>query len=285
MFSSFRGDPELIKLVRTMKLIIVFLMVSVSTLFANVAAQDMKLDLRVEHKSLIEVMDLLKQKSGFSFIYSAAEVESVTGITMDVRDKTIREVLDIALSGTELTYTIESNLIILRKVAAQQQQQQKRVVTGYVTGQNVKDTLPGVTVIVKGTSKGVTTDIHGKYTIILPDGDDVVLCFSFIGKETKEVKYTGQKTLNVKLSDSTEELEEVVVNAGYLKIDKRQLTSSVTTIKMDDIMAPGMRTLDQMLEGHVPGMIFMQNSGQVGATPRLRIRGTSTVMGSQEPLW
>lgn len=285
MFSSFRGDPELIKLVRTMKLIIVFLMVSVSALFANVAAQDMKLDLRVEHKSLIEVMDLLKQKSGFSFIYSAAEVESVTGITMDVRDKTIREVLDIALSGTELTYTIESNLIILRKVVAQQQQQQKRVVTGYVTGQNVKDTLPGVTVIVKGTSKGVTTDIHGKYTIILPDGDDVVLCFSFIGKETKEVKYTGQKTLNVKLSDSTEELEEVVVNAGYLKIDKRQLTSSVTTIKMDDIMAPGMRTLDQMLEGHVPGMIFMQNSGQVGATPRLRIRGTSTVMGSQEPLW
>lgn len=131
----------------------------------------------------------------------------------------------------------------------------------------------------------MTTDIHGKYTIILPDGDDVVLCFSFIGKETKEVKYTGQKTLNVKLSDSTEELEEVVVNAGYLKIDKRQLTSSVTTIKMDDIMAPGMRTLDQMLEGHVPGMIFMQNSGQVGATPRLRIRGTSTVMGSQEPLW
>ena len=107
MFSSFRGDPELIKLVRTMKLIIVFLMVSVSALFANVAAQDMKLDLRVEHKSLIEVMDLLKQKSGFSFIYSAAEVESVTGITMDVRDKTIREVLDIALSGTELTYTIE----------------------------------------------------------------------------------------------------------------------------------------------------------------------------------
>lgn len=70
MFSSFRGDPELIKLVRTMKLIIVFLMVSVSALFANVAAQDMKLDLRVEHKSLIEVMDLLKQKSGFSFIYS-----------------------------------------------------------------------------------------------------------------------------------------------------------------------------------------------------------------------
>lgn len=68
MFSSFRGDPELIKLVRTMKLIIVFLWVSVSALFANVAAQDMKLDLRVEHKSLIEVMDLLKQKSGF-FVY------------------------------------------------------------------------------------------------------------------------------------------------------------------------------------------------------------------------
>ncbi|MFR7875242.1 MAG: carboxypeptidase-like regulatory domain-containing protein [Butyricimonas paravirosa] len=166
-----------------------------------------------------------------------------------------------------MTYTIESNLIILRKVVAQQQQQQKRVVTGYVTGQNVKDTLPGVTVIVKGTSKGVTTDIHGKYTIILPDGDDVVLCFSFIGKETKEVKYTGQKTLNVKLADSTEELEEVVVNAGYLKIDKR-LTSSVTTIKMIHIWLQVCGRWTRWEVRHVPGMIFMQNSGQVGATLR-----------------
>ena len=70
---------------------------------------------------------------------------------------------------------------------------------------------------------------------------------------------------------------------GYYKVDKRHLTSAVTTIKAEDIMMPGVSTIDKMLEGHVPGMIFMQNSGQVGATPRLRIRGTSTILGTQEP--
>lgn len=283
-YSLFRGDPGLIKLVRTMKLMVVFLMVSASTLFANVSAQDMKLDLQVEHKSLIEVMDMLKQKSGFSFIYSTVDVEKVTGITMNVYDKTIREILDIALKGTNLMYTIENELIILKRLSVVQQVK-KRTVKGVVLGTNPKDTLPGVTVIVKGTTKGVTTDVHGKFTIVIPDGDDVVLCFSFIGKKMKEVKYTGQEMLKVIMEDDTQELEEVVINAGYLKIDKRQLTSAVTTLKMDDIMTPGMRTLDQMLEGRVPGMTFMQNSGQVGATPRLRIRGTSTILGSQEPLW
>lgn len=72
---------------------------------------------------------------------------------------------------------------------------------------------------------------------------------------------------------------------GYQKIDKRHLTSAVTTLKADDINVAGVSTIDKMLEGHVPGMIFMQNSGQVGAAPKLRIRGSSTVLGTREPLW
>ena len=283
--SLFRGDPGLSKLVRTMKLVIVFLMMSAGSLWANVSAQEMKLNLDIKDKTLIEVMDLLKQKSGFSFIYSATDVEKINGISMNVHDKTIREILDIVLKGTNLMYTIEDELIILKRMTLMQQVN-KRTVTGVVLGTAHKDTLPGVSVVVKGTTKGVTTDVHGKFTIVIPDGDDVVLCFTFIGKKRKEVKYTGQQMMKVIMEDESQELEEVViVNQGYQKIDKRELTSAVTTLKMDDIMTPGMSTLDMMLEGRVPGMTFMQNSGQVGAAPRLRIRGTSTVLGSQEPLW
>ncbi len=270
------------KAIRTIKLVVLLLVLSASMLFAN--AQDMKLNLQVKQKSLIEVVDILKQKSGLSFIYSAADVEQVVGITINVQDKTIREILDIVLAGTNLVYTIEKDLIILKRTTPIQQLK-KRTVTGVVLGTTPRDTLPGVTVLVKGTTRGVTTDVHGKFTMVIPDGDDVVLCFSFIGKKMKEVKYAGQEFLTVILEDDTQELEEVVINAGYQQIDKRKLTGAVTTLKMDDIMTPGMSTLDQMLEGRVPGMIFMQNSGQVGASPRLRIRGTSTVLGSQEPLW
>ncbi|MEY8592955.1 SusC/RagA family TonB-linked outer membrane protein [Butyricimonas hominis] len=269
--------------IKTMRLVVLLLLFSVgSVLFAN--AQGVRLDLQVKQKSLIEVIDILKQKTGFSFVYSAADAERVTGLTFDLKNKTIREVLDAVLAKTNFVYTIDDKVIILkRKVPVRPAA--KRMVRGVVVGTAPNDTLPGVTVMVKGTTTGVTTDVHGKFSIVIPDGDDVVLRFTFIGKKMAEVHYKGQEFLTVKMEDDAQELEEVVINAGYQQIDKRKLTSAVTTLKMDDIMTPGMTTLDQMLEGRVPGMVFMQNSGQVGASPRLRIRGTSTVLGSQEPLW
>ena len=87
------------------------------------------------------------------------------------------------------------------------------------------------------------------------------------------------------MKEASEQLEEVIVNTGYERIDPRKTTSAIQSIKAEDIVVSGLTSIDQMLEGHVPGMIFMQNTGQIGATPRLRIRGTSTVLGSQEPLW
>ncbi|MFR5656508.1 MAG: TonB-dependent receptor plug domain-containing protein [Butyricimonas faecihominis] len=86
------------------------------------------------------------------------------------------------------------------------------------------------------------------------------------------------------LEDEDHDLDEVIVT-GRGNVPTRYNTGAVTSLKMDDIMMPGVSTVDKMLEGHVPGMIFMQNSGQVGATPRVRVRGTSTILGSQEPLW
>lgn len=162
---------------------------------------------------------------------------------------------------------------------------QQKVLKGVVLGVESKDTLAGVNVVIKGTTLGVVTDVHGKFALPLPEKtDDLIICFSFIGKKKKEIKFTGQTDLRVILEDDTQEMEEVVIT-GYQKIEKRHLTSAVTTLKMDDIMMAGINTVDKMLEGHVPGMIFMQNSGQVGAAPRLRIRGASTILGSQEPLW
>ena len=278
------GKEKRYSLLKSLRWTVMIVCLTVTSFFANASAQNMRLDLTVEDKSLVEVMDILKEKTGYSFVYSAADVEGVAGLTYDFKDMTVSEMLDVMLRDTGLSYKIEGDLIILKKAPAPVAQTQKRVVKGVVLGNNERDTLPGVNVLVKGTTTGVVTDIHGKFSIAIPDGD-VSLLFSFIGKKTKEVRYTGQEFLRVMLEDEHQELEEVTVNAGYLQIDKRQVTSAIQVIKMDDIMTPGLTTLDEMLEGAVPGMTFMQNSGQVGATPRLRIRGTSTVLGSQEPLW
>ena len=279
-----RRDALGARLGRPFRLAVMLMCLWATPLFANVSAQNMRMDLSVENKSLVEVMDLLKEKTGYSFVYSASDVEDVRGLTHNFKDMTVEEILDVLLKDTGLSYKIEDDLIILKKIPTVAAQTQRRVVKGVVLGETERDTLPGVNVMVKGTTSGVTTDIHGKFSIAIPDGE-VTLVFSFVGKKTQEVKYTGQEFVRVMLEDEAQELEEVTVNAGYLQIDKRQVTSAIQVIKMDDIMAPGISTLDEMLEGAVPGMTFMQNSGQVGATPRLRIRGTSTVLGSQEPLW
>lgn len=79
-------------------------------------------------------------------------------------------------------------------------------------------------------------------------------------------------------------MEEVVVT-GYQKVDKRRSTSAITSVKASDVLVPGMSSIDQALEGRIPELMLITNSGEVGATPRIRVRGTSTLIGNREPLW
>lgn len=164
------------------------------------------------------------------------------------------------------------------------EKEKSKILQGWVYDKN-HQVLPGVTVKVAGTSIGTSTNVKGWFRITLPMQRGT-LEFSFIGFKKQLVNFTDKTdTLRIVLEEDLMELDEVTVSTGYYKVDKRHLTSSVTTLKMDDIMQPGVGTLDQMLEGRIPGMIFMQNSGQVGAVPKIKIRGTTTLLGSTAPLW
>ena len=164
------------------------------------------------------------------------------------------------------------------------EKEKSKVIQGWVYDKN-NQVLPGVSVKIAGTSIGTSTNVKGWFRITLPIQRGS-LEFSFIGFKKQLINFTEKTdTLQIVLEEDLMELEEVTVSTGYYKVDKRHLTSSVTTLKMDDIMQPGVGTLDQMLEGRIPGMIFMQNSGQVGAAPKIKIRGTTTLLGSTAPLW
>lgn len=164
------------------------------------------------------------------------------------------------------------------------QQQKELLFRGLITDKEGAP-LPGAAIQVKGTNQGTTTDINGEYYLMVKGVAKPVLVFSFIGMKTQEVAYTkGKHRINVTLEESQQVMEEVVVT-GYQVLDKRTQTSAITSLKMEDIILPGVTSLDQMLEGRVPEMTFMMNSGEVGATPRLRVRGTSTLLGNREPLW
>lgn len=157
-----------------------------------------------------------------------------------------------------------------------------------VTG-TVKDdqggALPGVSIRVEGQRLGMTTDNRGLFEVTFrsksPQG---TLIFSFIGMQTEKVKVKNGDHINVILKDDVQTINEVVVT-GYQNLDKREMVGAYTTIKPDEIMMPAFSSIDQMLQGQVPGMVVSYSSAKVGAKPQIKVRGTATLLGSTDPLW
>ncbi len=265
-----------------MKLTSILLFVNFMPLSAALYSQNTKISLQVKESSLEKVFKLIEQQSDYLFVYNHEQVENNKRITVDIKDMEITQVLDICLKGTGLYYELMDNTVVIRK---RQQEEKKNVsIQGKVTDRD-SIPLPGVTVRLKGTTIGTATDTKGEFKLLIPnDTSKIVLLFTFIGMKSVEKVAKEGKPLHVILEEETATLDEVV-SYGYYKVDKRHLTSSVTSLKAEDIAVAGINTVDQMLEGHVPGMIFIRNSGQVGTTPKVKIRGTTTILGSTAPLW
>lgn len=155
-----------------------------------------------------------------------------------------------------------------------------------VTGVVVDETntpLPGVTVVVKGTSNGLITGGDGSYSIVPADMINDVLSFSFVGFETKEVKINGQKVINVQLLTSRLEIEEVVA-VGYGVVKKRDLTGSVSSVKSEEIAKTTSSNAMQAMQARVPGLDIQQSSGQAGAGININLRGNRSISASNSPL-
>ena len=272
------------KILRIMKLTVVFLFVTFLSVSASSLAQ--KTTIRVNNTSLKQVFREIRQKMGYTFVFNEQIVNKEGKVSLDITSDDIHEILNKCLENTSLNYEIQGDVIVILFQEKQITKEEEKGVVK-ITG-NVKDKngspLPGVTVLVKGTTVGVATDVNGNYSIVLPEIKEPVLVFSFIGMKTEEIG-ANKKVINVVMHESAEQLEEVVVNTGYQTINVRNLTSSVSSVKAEDILVAGMTSIDAALEGRIPDLLLMSNSGEVGSTPRIRIRGTSTLLGNREPLW
>ena len=253
-------------------------------------AQNERVTLKFSQATVRQVLNEIQRQTRLSFIYNTEQTEQLGRISVEAENESVSSLLDRVLEETGLAWKIQGDMILIAREAsettAQQQPQtpEYHVFAGTVTDIK-KNPLPGVTVKIVGANVGTSTDADGKYRFTFPKGvEDIVLEFSFVGMQTASVKYAGQKEIDVILYEDQNELEEVVVT-GYQVLDKRTQTSAITSVSAEEIMIPGIPSIDQMLEGRIPEMAFMLNSGEVGATPRLRVRGTSTLLGNREPLW
>ncbi len=233
---------------------------------------------RLERRTLEAALWYLQNRTKFVFMYGTEDIANVTDITIKAKDKTITEILDECLEGTNLTYEISGSAIVIKK-----KQSQKVTISGWIRDAS-GEALPGATVTIRGSKHGAIAGLDGHYTFNIPAQEGLILTFSFIGMEKKTLKYTGKKTINVTLTSSSTEIDEVVVT-GYQNIQRRDLVGSITTIKAKDIIMPSYTTIDQMLQGRVAGMVVTNSSSRVGTAPKIQIRGTSTLQGNRDPLW
>lgn len=254
--------------------------------FSGINAQQIH-EYRVENADLKTCIFKVEQMTGMGFLYNGEELEKIRGINLDVTDISVDALLNKLLQGTGYTFQVVNNIIAIIKMPeranSQDLPQAKRRVRGSVTDVN-NDPLPGVTVVIKGSNIGVSTDIHGEFNIDLPDIRELVLIFTYIGMKKVEVAVKDDKPLNVVLEEDRQDLEEVVVN-GLFTQNRNSYTGSVTSIRSEDILAVSSTNLVKALSILTPGLRIVENN-EMGSNPNhipeIIIRGTASIASQGE---
>ena len=264
-----------VKFFRIMRLCFLFVFLGMLSATAKTIAQEQVISLNLKNVTYLELFNELHRQTGVRFLYSSDQLENLSRIDVVADRKKMREVLEDALKETSLTCVFEEDMVMLRE--RQQQQVSELVVKGLVTDTK-KQPLPGVTVMIKGTSLGTVTDAEGHYVLTIPQRDELVLVFSFVGMNSREVTYKGEKELNVELEEKIAEMDEVVVT-GIFQKSQASFTGSATTVTAKELQQFGNRNLLQSLHNIDPSINIIENNA-FGSNPNrlqeVQIRGTSS---------
>ncbi len=232
-----------------------------------------------ENEKLSSVLRQMERLSEYYKIQFAYEDVEPYKVTVRLKDATMEKAMSELLKGTKLRYEVSGQFVQVFRLKSYSA---KGTVRGVVSDTN-GEPLIGVAIRNKAENKGTVTDLDGNFTLPVTT-DEVTLDITYVGKKSLTYKAKNGAILRLTLEDDANIMNDVVVT-GYQNIDRRHLTSAVTSVDMEDLKMPGMTNLNQMLEGKIPDMVVSTNSGALNATPRLRIRGTSTIIGNREPLW
>lgn len=264
-----------------MKLTAFLLMVACLHVNAGAFSQDVTLS--VHNVSLKKVFNEIRKQTKYNFLYPNELLERVEGITVDLRAVPLEKALQACLNNTPLEYSILEKTVIIkrkeeRKTPAFSQpllEITDNRIKGKVTNEDGSP-LEGVSVMLKGSDKGTSTNANGEFSIVVPEGTSKILVFSFVGMEQKEINTKGRTEIDVVLKQVIQQQQEIVV-VGYGTQKKVNLTGSVATVKGADLAKRQVVNPVAALEGLLPGVQITQNSGQPGAENlNIMIRGQGT---------
>lgn len=278
-----RGSGQLSlwkKCFRLMKLTILFMMMGLMQISASVYSQTAKLTLDMRNARVIDVLEQIEKQSEFRFAYSTALIDLERRVSVSINEKNIDETLDELFAGTGVKHVTRDRHIMLYPQELDAQNgtgvQQQNSVSGKVTDRTGAP-MPGVTVVVKGTTRGTVTNADGNYTLTnIAEGTTLV--YSFVGMRTQELIVGSQTTLNVTLEVDAIGIEEVVA-IGYGTQTKASVTGSIATAKGEDLEAIPVANTGNTLVGRMPGVVAVNESGEPGYDG-----STFSIRGFGEPL-
>ena len=282
-----RQSFALSRIFRMMKLTTFLLLISIISVKASVYSQNVWLNLNAQNKTVKEVLGEIEEQSEFFFLYNDRKIDVQRKVSLEIENEKIDDVLNALFEGTNTSYVIKDRQIVLYsgndekpEATPSSVNQQIKSVKGKLTDRQ-GNPLPGVSVIVKGTTTGTITDVDGNYSLDnLPA--DAVLVYSFIGMETKEV-VVKKSVINVVLEEEMVGVEEVVV-VGYGTQKKANLTGAVGNVQLEDIESRPLTNASLALQGTVSGVYALQSSGKPGDDDAvIDIRGVGT-FGDNSPL-
>ncbi len=294
MQKELQFHDTLLKIMRITLTQILLLVIFMGVSWANkITAQEIlnkRLTLTVEGQPIKVVLAQIENATEIRFLYSSNIIKAARKVSLSVSNKPLSEILPMLLTPLHVEYNVIGKQIILKRSEQRTESlpndessaEAEQQVNGKVTDEKGEDMI-GVTVAVKGTTKGTTTDVNGKFSLSVPDANSI-LVFSFIGYKSKEVAIGNQTNIQVVLSAEISALEEVVV-VGYGQQSKVSVTNSVGTLKGGELIKRPVSNLQQGLQGQVAGLTVIDQGGSPGrTTSTLRVRGITTLSNSNEAL-
>lgn len=260
-------------MLRTMRLVALLLVLQTFQVMAKGYSQE-TITLKMKDVTFAEVVKEIERQSQVSFLYNHDYVRDLARLNLDYTNLGLPEVLDRLLKGTGLNYKLIDNTVVITAQGQQSQTEEARIVKGKVVDAS-GNILPGVTVIIKGTTLGVATDMDGKFSIKIPGDKPVVLECSFVGMRKKEVNYVEGKEMKIVMEEEAAEMEEVVVT-GYFQKSKESFTGSEVTIDPEELKKVGALNMLQALNAFDPSIRLnesLTNGSNPNMIPDITIRG------------
>ena len=272
----------LFKFLLMMKLTFILMFLVMLHISANeVHSQNSVLALDKNLENLGEIITLIEEQSEFKVFYKNEQINLDHKISLKSKTATVSELLATALEGTDIDYKVLDKVIVLAPRTVISKKQESSTVSGVITDANTGEPIPGVNIVIKGTSQGTISDTDGKFSIeALPEN---ILVFSFIGYLTEEITVGTQNNIDIVLVEDITKLDEVVV-VGYGTMKRSDVTGSVISVRDKDLTAIPTTNAIEVLQGKVAGLDVTNTSGQAGSTLKFNIRGRRSIDAENDPL-